>query len=71
MGTLEGFIEHSYLGIFGVLVLGRLGVPTTEEMPILAAAVLSREGSVRWWLVLPVCLLGVLAGAEPRPHTGE
>jgi len=24
--------------------------------------VLSREGTVRWWLALPVCLLGMLSG---------
>jgi membrane protein DedA with SNARE-associated domain len=31
-------------------------------MPIIAAAVLSHEGIVRWWLALPLCLLGVLSG---------
>jgi len=31
-------------------------------MPIIAGAVLSHEGLVRWWLALPVCLLGVLSG---------
>ena len=31
-------------------------------MPIIAAAVLSYEGIVRWWLALPVCLVGVLSG---------
>jgi membrane protein DedA with SNARE-associated domain len=31
-------------------------------MPIIAAAVLSHENLVRWWLALPVCLLGVLSG---------
>jgi membrane protein DedA with SNARE-associated domain len=61
--TLQGFVEHfTYLGIFSVLFLGSLGVPIPEEMPIIAAAVLSHEGIVRWWLALPVCLLGVLSG---------
>jgi membrane protein DedA with SNARE-associated domain len=31
-------------------------------MVIIAAAVLSHAGIVRWWLALPVCLLGVLSG---------
>jgi membrane protein DedA with SNARE-associated domain len=31
-------------------------------MPIIAAAVLSHAGLVRWWLALHVCLLGVLSG---------
>lgn len=62
MGALQAFVEHSYLGIFGILMLGSLGVPVPEEMAIIAAAVLSHEGIVRWWLALPVCLLGVLSG---------
>jgi len=45
-----------------VLLLGSLGVPIPEEMPIIAAAVLSHEGIVRWWIALPACLLGVLSG---------
>ena len=45
-----------------MLLLGSLGVPIPEEMSIIAAAVLSHEGIVRWWLALPVCLLGVLSG---------
>jgi len=60
---LQDFVEHfRYLGIFAVLLLGSLGVPIPEEMPIIAAAVMSHEGMVRWWLALPVCLLGVLSG---------
>ncbi|MGH2625369.1 MAG: DedA family protein [Anaerolineales bacterium] len=60
---LQDFVEHfRYLGIFAVLLLGGLGVPIPEEMPIIAAAVMSHEGMVRWWLALPVCLLGVLSG---------
>jgi membrane protein DedA with SNARE-associated domain len=55
-------VGDTYLGIFTVLLLGSLGVPIPEEMPIIAAAVLSHEGLARWWLALPVCLLGVLSG---------
>jgi membrane protein DedA with SNARE-associated domain len=61
--AFQGFVEHfTYLGIFTALVLGSLGVPIPEEMPIIAVAILSHEGVVRWWLVLPVCLVGVLSG---------
>ena len=63
VGALQEFVGNfTYVGIFIVLLLGSLGVPIPEEMPIIAAAVLSHEGIVRWWLVLPVCLLGVLSG---------
>jgi membrane protein DedA with SNARE-associated domain len=58
----EFFDNFTYLGVFVVLVLGSMGVPIPEEMPIIAAAVLSYEGLVRWWLALPICLLGVLSG---------
>jgi len=63
VGALQEFVDSfTYLGIFAVLLLGSLGVPIPEEMPIIAAAVLSHEGLVRSWLALPVCVLGVLSG---------
>jgi hypothetical protein len=31
-------------------------------MAIIAAAVLSHEGLVRWWLALLICLVGALCG---------
>jgi membrane protein DedA with SNARE-associated domain len=63
VGSIEQFLEEfTYLGIFLVLFLAGLGVPIPEEIPVLASGVLAREGVVRWWLGLPVCILGVLAG---------
>lgn len=63
MGALQEIFDNfTHLGVFAVLLLGSLGVPIPEEMPIIAAAVLSHEGIVRWWLALPTCLLGVLSG---------
>jgi membrane protein DedA with SNARE-associated domain len=57
--ALQEFVNNfTYLGVFAVLLLGSLGVPIPEEMPIIAAAVMSHENIVRWWLALPVCLLG-------------
>jgi len=63
VGAIEQFLEEfTYLGIFLVLFLAGLGVPIPEELPILASGVLAHEGVVRWWLALPVCVLGVLSG---------
>ena len=63
VGVLQEFINNfTYVGIFLLLLLGSLGVPIPEEMPIIAAAVLSHEGLVHWWFMLPLCLLGVLSG---------
>lgn len=39
-----------------------LGLPIPEEIPILGAGALAAEGVVRWWIALPVALLGVLGG---------
>ena len=60
---MEQFLEEfTYLGVFLVLFLAGLGVPIPEEMPVLVSGVLAHQGVVRWWLALPVCVLGVLAG---------
>ena len=59
---LELLQRFTYLGILVTLLLGSLGVPIPEEMPIVAAGILSHEGLARWWLALPVCVLGVLFG---------
>src|SRR6266705_98451 len=63
MLILQEFVtRYTYAGILGALLLGSLGVPIPEEMPIAAAGILSHEGLARWWLALPMCLLGVLSG---------
>lgn len=60
---VQAWIAHSpYLGIVGALVLGGLGVPIPEEAVILAAGVLAYQEVVRWWVALPLCLVGVLVG---------
>ncbi len=60
---LQEFVQHfTYVGILGLLLLASLGVPIPEEMPVIAAAVLSHEAIMWWWLALPVCWLGVLSG---------
>lgn len=48
---IQEFIEHF-----------RLGVPLPEELPILAAGALAREAVIRWWIALPLCIVGVLVG---------
>ena len=61
--NVPDFLEHfTYAGIFVVLFIAGLGVPIPEEMPVLAAGVLSSVGTTRWWIALPVCIVGVLAG---------
>lgn len=60
---LQSFLEQfTYLGIFVTLFGAGLGIPIPEEGPIIAAGVLAHEEVVRWWIALPLCLGGVLAG---------
>ncbi len=60
---VQEFVAHfTYAGIFLVLLVASLGVPIPEEIPIVTAAVLSHEGLARWWIALPVCIIGVLSG---------
>jgi membrane protein DedA with SNARE-associated domain len=63
VGSIEQFLEEfTYLGVFLVLFAAGLGVPIPEELPIMAGGVLAHEGVVRWWLMLPVSVIGVLSG---------
>jgi membrane protein DedA with SNARE-associated domain len=60
---VERAIEYfSYGGLLLILLLASLGLPIPEEVPIMTAGVLSHQGTMRWWLALPVCIAGVLAG---------
>lgn len=60
---VRGFIEHfTYVGLFLTLLAAGVGVPIPEEVPIAAGGVLAQERVVRWWIALPVCILGVLSG---------
>ena len=52
--------RYSYFGIILLLVLGGLGIPIPEEAPIILSAILSRRGTMVWWLALIACFAGVL-----------
>jgi membrane protein DedA with SNARE-associated domain len=59
----EHLIEQlGYLGIALILILGGLGLPIPEEVPIIFAAVLSRNGQLSGLLALASCWIGVLLG---------
>jgi membrane protein DedA with SNARE-associated domain len=63
MDLLHQFLEEfTYVGIFIALFLGGIGVPLPEEVPILTSGVLAHEAVVRWWVALPLCIVGVLSG---------
>ena len=62
-GLAEHLIEQfGYAGIALLLILGGLGLPVPEEAPIILAAILSRNGRMRWPMALTSCFVGVLVG---------
>jgi membrane protein DedA with SNARE-associated domain len=54
--------QLGYLGIVLALILGGLGLPIPEEVPIIFAAVLTRNEKMTAPLALASCLTGVLLG---------
>jgi membrane protein DedA with SNARE-associated domain len=60
---VESFVEHwGYLGVFlGIIVTG-LGFPMPEELPVVVGGGLAVHNQARWWIMLPVCIVGVIVG---------
>jgi membrane protein DedA with SNARE-associated domain len=54
--------KYGYVGIALILILGGLGLPIPEEMPIIVAAILTRNGQMIVLPALASCLAGVLLG---------
>jgi len=54
--------EGSYLVFFLLLISAGVGAPVAEELIVLAAGALSRQGLLAWWIALAVCWLGVVGG---------
>jgi membrane protein DedA with SNARE-associated domain len=58
----ELIAKFGYVGIALILILGGLGLPIPEEMPIIGAAILARNGRMMALPALASCLAGVLLG---------
>src|SRR5687767_4525246 len=63
MGDFRGFIEGwGYLGVFVGIIATGLGFPMPEELPIILGGALTTHNKVRWYIMLPVCIVGVIIG---------
>jgi membrane protein DedA with SNARE-associated domain len=58
---------YIYGGVFAALVAAGIGFPMPEEVPIVTAGALAGHASqnadsssIRWWILLPLCILGVV-----------
>lgn len=61
---LEGFDQYGYLGIFLTLLASGLGLPIPEELPVITAGILvgHEDTSLKWYIMLPVVIAGVVIG---------
>ncbi len=53
---------YIYLGVFTALVAAGVGFPIPEEIPVVTGGVLVGHApdQLRWWVMLPVCIAGVV-----------
>lgn len=59
---MDIFSHSSYLVITIVLILSGSGLPVPEEVPIIAAGILSANGTLNPWIALACCLFGAIVG---------
>jgi membrane protein DedA with SNARE-associated domain len=60
---VEAFLrDWGYLGVFVGILLTGLGFPMPEELPIVLGGALAGGQSAVWWIMLPVCIVGVVIG---------
>ncbi len=61
---LEGFNDYGYLGVFLSLLAAGFGFPIPEELPVLTAGGMVGHGDtgLRWYIMLPVVMAGVVIG---------
>lgn len=59
---LDSTTFYVYSGIFVALVAAGVGFPIPEEIPVVTGGVLAGhlENDLRWWIMLPVCIAGVV-----------
>ncbi|MDZ4785211.1 MAG: DedA family protein [bacterium] len=51
-----------YLVLFSLLLLGAVGFPMPEDIPLIVGGVLSQSGTIDPWTTFAVCYTGVLLG---------
>ena len=60
---MQEFIESwGYLGVFVSILASGLGVPLPEEVPIVLGGAMAAGGKVEHWIMIPVCIIGVIIG---------
>jgi membrane protein DedA with SNARE-associated domain len=58
----EWIQSWGYLGVFVGIILTGLGFPMPEELPIVLGGAMATNSQVHIWVMLPVCIVGVIIG---------
>src|SRR5262245_57640139 len=58
----ELIASWGYLGVFVGIIATGLGFPMPEELPIVLGGALANSNKVYTWIMLPVCIVGVIIG---------
>ncbi len=60
---MEAFVQDwGYLGVFLGIIATGLGFPMPEELPVVIGGALAGWDKALWWIMLPVCIVGVIIG---------
>jgi membrane protein DedA with SNARE-associated domain len=61
---IQHFDQYGYLGIFLALIASGCGFPIPEELPVITAGILvgHEDTTLKWYVMLPVVVLGVVLG---------
>jgi membrane protein DedA with SNARE-associated domain len=61
---LQNFGDYGYLGVFVALIAAGFGFPIPEELPVITAGILvgHEDTKLRWYIMLPVVITGVVIG---------
>jgi membrane protein DedA with SNARE-associated domain len=61
---LEHFSDYGYQGVFLALLAAGFGFPIPEELPVLTAGIMVgyADTTLRWYVMLPVVVAGVVIG---------
>src|SRR5262245_56552020 len=61
---LEHLDQYGYIGVFGALLAAGFGFPIPEELPVITAGIMvgHDETTLRWYIMLPVVIAGVVIG---------
>ncbi|HEY8505891.1 MAG TPA: DedA family protein, partial [Gemmataceae bacterium] len=63
MSILDPDALWRYIAIFSTLLAAGFGFPIPEEIPVVTAGVMvARNDILDWWVMVPVCIAGVVIG---------